>query len=133
MKRLIEKEWITKEGNKAIVLLVSPSMPHRYGYVQVSNENRNYGKEYDTLDINVHGGLTYSSHNLLGREGWWFCFDAAHYMDGWDWEAGKALIDTDKLKEIISRTKNITQNIYEPGSLEYMIYECNSLSEQLEK
>jgi len=48
------------------------------GYVTVPRGHPFYGKGYDGLDIEVHGGLTYASKN---GKGWEFGFDCSHCDD----------------------------------------------------
>lgn len=83
-----EKDWVTEAGFRALV--VATPMGHRCGYVGVPNGHLHYGKDYNDLpDINVHGGLTYSSRGIaaelvLEKPLYWFGFDCAHYMDAKD-------------------------------------------------
>lgn len=57
------------------------------GYVAVSKASHLYGKNYDDLNVSVHGGLTYSkeSLNVIDQDCldqlWWFGFDTAHSGD----------------------------------------------------
>lgn len=37
---------------------------HPCAYVFLSKDNENYGKDYDDIDISVHGGLTYSKDTI---------------------------------------------------------------------
>lgn len=74
----VVKDWITKAGLRAVILLVRGS--HHCGYVQVPEH---LGKpDYDDLmDIDVHGGLTYSD-NLSQMDNLYVVgYDCAHYMD----------------------------------------------------
>lgn len=60
------------------------SIPHGYGngYIGLPKEHPWFGKEYDELDVDVHGGLTFSDYRPeTGRDIWWIGFDTAHYMD----------------------------------------------------
>lgn len=52
-------------------------------YIGVPKEHPFYGKEYDNLSINCHGGLTFSSeaHDKWPEGFWWFGWDYAHYKD----------------------------------------------------
>ncbi len=86
----IEKDWITESGLRAVVL--ATSMGHRCGYVGVPEAHPHHGRDYNDsglYDINVHGGLTYSSHGIHASIQqdpplFWFGFDCAHYMDAKD-------------------------------------------------
>ena len=65
---------------------------HWCGYVGVAKEHPLYGVDYDTPDVEVHGGLTFAEkcnesdkeHGVChhGPEAlWWFGFDCAHGGD----------------------------------------------------
>lgn len=65
------------------------------GYAAVPPGHPLHGKDYDTPEVDVHGGLTYASDcDVAGRVGichvpepgepgdvWWFGFDCAHAFD----------------------------------------------------
>lgn len=67
------------------------------GYVGVLEAHPLYGKDYDTLDVSVHGGLTFSDKCAPSEKEergichvpspgesdqvWWFGFDCAHAGD----------------------------------------------------
>jgi hypothetical protein len=56
------------------------------GYVAVPKEHPLYGKDYNNIDIDAHGGLTYASDysDWMPKEveGMWIIgFDCAHYGD----------------------------------------------------
>lgn len=64
-------------------------MAFRCGYVGLPKESRFYQKEYDSIPVECHCGLTYASSNLYGQEDkdiWWIGFDCCHYCDGFDSE-----------------------------------------------
>jgi hypothetical protein len=50
------------------------SMGHLCGYIQVDADHPWYGKGYDEIDADVHGGMTYSDKGEFG-------FDCAHAGD----------------------------------------------------
>ena len=60
---------------------------HPTAYISIPKDNKLYEQNYDDInemvDINVHGGLTYSSHELIGinSEEWFIGWDYAHYGD----------------------------------------------------
>lgn len=64
---------------------------HPTAYIKLPRNSKLYGKKYDDiynmdLDLNVNGGLTYSSDNLwLSKDekicGWFIGWDYAHYGD----------------------------------------------------
>lgn len=89
-KRCRENIQILDEGiynnfHYAIVSLGS----HPCAYVELPKEHKWYGKYYDNIPIDCHGGLTYSStqgiicplNNPNHRDGYWIGWDYAHYSD----------------------------------------------------
>lgn len=54
------------------------------GYVGVPPDHPWYYKDAESLDVVIHGGLTYAGPNApyCQPDGyWWVGFDTAHYMD----------------------------------------------------
>ena len=60
------------------------------GYVVIFKGHTMYGKHYDEVPVDVHGGLTFSKYaNEINwpeiteemKDGWVFGFDTAHYSD----------------------------------------------------
>lgn len=81
MSHKIVKEWTTKAGLKAVILLVNDGS-HHCGYVQAPENLK--GVDYNDIDsyIDVHGGVTYSGKDYWDtRLGWYFGYDCAHYND----------------------------------------------------
>lgn len=136
MSMEIEKDWTTKAGLRAICVLNRGT--HRCGYVCVPKDHILNGIRYNQaipespiepgaysaptpeLELNVHGGLTYSGsgHPTPGND-WWFGFDCAHAGDG-----------------IILPTYNpFRDETFGRGdpvrSQEYVESECESLAQQL--
>lgn len=75
-------------------LIVRSPLGALCGYVGVPEGHPCYGKDWDDLDVNVHGGLTYSDACQPGdhvpgeKESdnmWWLGFDCAH---AWDFAPG---------------------------------------------
>lgn len=58
---------------------------HPTAYVNVVNDNRYSCKDYDCINILVHGGLTYSNKFLRtensDEKGWFIGWDYGHYDD----------------------------------------------------
>lgn len=48
------------------------------GYVGIPESHPWFGMDYDAINPDVHGGLTYSG---FGSELWWLGFDCAHLWD----------------------------------------------------
>jgi hypothetical protein len=54
------------------------------GYVRIPEGHEYYDKNYNEIDVSVHGGLTFSEHITDGNvlpKGFWVGFDTAHYGD----------------------------------------------------
>ena len=95
---------------------------HPTAYVNVPVGHPAYGKNYNELDIYVHGGLTYGSDYLVidtdELNGWWIGWDYAHYDDyhgfetslpvylrdhGKKWTTGEILSDVvDVIEQLIA-------------------------------
>lgn len=82
------KEILEKEGNERLleiddydckILRVGLEYSgHLCGYVRIPEIHPFYNLEYYEIDVDVHGGLTYSSEE---KNGYWIGFDCAHYND----------------------------------------------------
>lgn len=125
-KAIVEKDWITKAGLRAVVLL-QPS-GFRCGYVAVEEDSVAWGVPYNSPrfnDIDVHGGLSYGGavstddYPVLSPGAWWLGFDCGHWMDAP--EPGGYMAKT--FKEL--RGSGIVR------TTEYVAKECESLAIQL--
>jgi hypothetical protein len=114
MAHLIEREWMTKAGLKAVVLYVNDS--HNCGYIVLGKEHQYFGKGYyDVPDFEVHGGLTFAGNiEDVAPEGetWALGFDAAHMGD----KTFGYSAPGDTFKDV-----------------DYMANECESLAEQIKE
>lgn len=110
---IVEKRWITQAGLAALAIHGS----HRCGYVGVRKSHPLFNSDYDRLDIECHGGLTFSGYPKLADEKdlWWFGFDCAHEGDRVDY--GYACDVTDGVER----------------SLDYVVNECESIARQLKE
>lgn len=80
------KDIIEKEGDKRIfyhrgircTILRPTSLKNLCGYIDLVKEIPEYGKDYDSISLDCHGGLTYA-----GKEGkfWRIGFDCGHSGD----------------------------------------------------
>jgi hypothetical protein len=80
------------------------------GYVVIFKGHPMYGKHYDEVPVDVHGGLTFSEsvNSLIGdfpelteemKDGWVFGFDTAHYNDSMErWPKEAVERETENLK-----------------------------------
>ena len=91
-------QWTDKQTGLLCLAVRTPRMGNWCGYVGVTREHPDFGKEYDDVDVDVHGGLTYAAacqgdnkeHGICHVVGpgeddavWWFGFDTAHCGDYW--------------------------------------------------
>lgn len=85
MTSKVEKQWTYNCNGIDIECYVRAiDMGWRCGYVKVPEGNRFFKKEYTELnEIEIHGGLTYSSYELPGVKdsGWYIGFDCSHSGD----------------------------------------------------
>lgn len=66
------------------LILRCPESKHLNGYVGLPKWHPYYGRNYDDMDVDVHGGLTFSQEGDGGNwasGSWWIGFDCAHYGD----------------------------------------------------
>jgi hypothetical protein len=79
----IEREW--KHAGLSCAVVLAREGGHRCGYVRVPPGHPLHGKVYDSPDVDVHGGLTFSEieecKEHADGQGWWFGFDCAHAGD----------------------------------------------------
>ena len=94
------KEWIA-HGFKCKILKAPIGCIN--GYVAIPKDHPDWGKDYDEIGVNVHGGLTYGQQ---GRDSdlYWYGFDTAHSGDAWGdrdyghrWTAEEVEKETEKL------------------------------------
>jgi len=127
----LEKEFEYK-GYTCVVL--AQRIGHRCGYIGIDKENACYEKDYDSCDIEVHGGLTYdgggeNSTYPIKSNLWWIGFDCAHSGDA---------KDNDIINELNEGSPNLdfllSLNDYgEVRTLDYCVQECESVVDQLIK
>lgn len=76
---MLEKE---KEEISKVLLDFSRDRGHFNGYVALCENHPDYGKDYDDIDVEVHGGLTFSQEVEYQNEKYWVVgFDTAHLND----------------------------------------------------
>lgn len=127
----------TYKNYKCCVLF--QSLGFRCGYVLVPRWHKLYGQLYSNVDcsnIKCHGGLTYSSHSLLGQESpsWWIGFDCAHTGDVQDTESQIRYFGTSKVDSFFTMLNFMIGNNTEFGTvknLDFCIQECRNIVDQL--
>ena len=163
MKSGLEQDWETPEGYRCVVSL-NIKTGHRCGYIFIPAIDKAYvepeykelsvGKRtisilnYNDYDIEVHGGITYGEvvspgqvyPGVESRAGTWIGFDAAHCDDRTDFDAWKALAQTDKDNHLVDTIFDIEKQVWGNGSTEdhrevrtkeFMIKECEDMSRQV--
>lgn len=85
MNFLVESDF-TYNGFRCVV--VGQDLGHRCGYVGIPDGHKLYGSDYNGLNFDVHGGLTFSggggSKYPVESNLWWLGFDCAHCDDAMD-------------------------------------------------
>lgn len=131
----VEKDFVI-DGYRCLV--IGQSLGHRCGYVGVPLGHPIYGKHYDDIDVNVHGGLTYSAgdNKLLYPSGdkglWWIGFDCAHYGDGKDFDLIRELSTEDEYEYYMNTNRRL--RLFKDGEIrtrEYVEEQLISLVSQL--
>lgn len=88
-------QWMDeKSGYPCLIVRNHKGGGHLCGYVGVPTSHPLHGKDYETPDVSVHGGLTFADkcqgktdgicHEVAEGEPdnvWWFGFDCAHSGD----------------------------------------------------
>lgn len=77
-----EKKWLDKNGYRCVIL--RQALGHLCGYVGVEKGHSAWEKDYDLVDVGVHGGLTYSGFSAIEKDAkdlWYVGFDCAHLGD----------------------------------------------------
>lgn len=84
----IQPERIADGEYKGFKYYVLSLGTHPCAYVDVTETKLN-GCHYDNIEIDCHGGLTYSNSGLatVEKEGWFIGWDYAHYADYAGYEA----------------------------------------------
>lgn len=92
-----KRQWRDEAtGLPCLIVRAGRDLGHLCGYVGVPAGHPAHGKDYDHLDVEVHGGLTFASACSHGAEDraichkvepgepddvWWLGFDCAHIGD----------------------------------------------------
>jgi hypothetical protein len=74
------EEWVHDLTGYKCTIWRHPTFGHLNGYVAIPKGHRCHGKHYDNLDVEVHGGLTYSEQDKETDE-WVVGFDCSHAGD----------------------------------------------------
>lgn len=71
------------------------------GYVGLPLGHKYYGMDYDSVDVSVHGGLTWGQEQEIKGEKYWVLgFDTHHFGDNkHNWPIYKVVEETKRLKD----------------------------------
>jgi len=142
----MEKKWLTEPDRKEwksdtglTCLIVRNPMGALCGYVGVAPDHPWHGKDYNDVDADVHGGLTYANkceghvcHTPAPGEEehlWWLGFDCAHagdFVPSMDVKLAPMYQLSDSFLGI--NTSIGKGNAYR--DIEYVTAECESLASQ---
>lgn len=137
----IQENKFEYKGYDCIVLFMP--MCHRCGYVGIPIGHKYYKMNYNDIDIECHGGLTYSRDYLIGQNDenkWWIGFDCAHYGDEHDWRTAREYWkDNPKQLEYINQEEEFYEEFYKSlddvhhslCTLNYVEDECQHIVDQL--
>jgi len=109
----VELSWVDQDTGYQCYARRSSIDSFWCGYVLIPKDHTAYGKPYESLDIDCHGGLTYSDIHS-DKDLWQLGFDCAHcgdYIPNWP------MISLD------------TSRVYR--NLEFVKSECTSIAKQL--
>lgn len=135
-------QWVDQATGMSCLAVRNPGIGSWCGYVGVGRLHPWYGKDYDGIDANVHGGLTFADrckpNTGRGQHGichvvdkdenddvWWLGFDCAHYGD--QMPASAALF-SELDKKYGTNWHNDRNSVYR--TLDYVSTECARLAEQ---
>ncbi len=112
--------------------IVANHTGHRCGYVRVEPGHPWFEQNYNNLDVDVHGGITFAEHGQAcpthGEEAeWWVGFDCAHGGDAPD----PSIMD--KADEDIGGRRLVDVMTFRGDTIkttDYVRAECERLAEQ---
>lgn len=122
--------------------IVHNTMGYRCGYVKVERGHPWFGKGYDDIEAEVHGGLTFAEADKPcdkggPDDGWWVGFDCAHGGDAPDPQLNQRG-RRDEVGSLCRLMSDMFHGYGEAGgpivrTQEYVEAECRSLCEQAAK
>lgn len=129
----IEKEFIIDEFR---CVIIGQKMGHRCGYIEIPADHKYYCVEYDDVNIEVHGGWTYSEYTYnnypteASSKSWWIGFDCGHFGDTKDLELIKSFGDDELTKYYVDMEARFPER-GEVRTLEYVENELIEAVKQL--
>jgi hypothetical protein len=109
-------QWVDPDTNLDCLIVRSPAIGNLCGYVGVGSAHPAYGVDYNHLDLDAHGGLTYADrcqegHPHVGvgvchvpfpgrsEDIWWLGFDCAHSGDRLPWSYIPLVSETTRYRD----------------------------------
>ena len=111
---------------------------HRCGYVELPKTNKYFGKGYDDIPVECHGGLTYAEDSLcfdgmiLNGQRWFIGFDCAHFNDEPDLDTAVEYFKGTRAEEMLRMQMSFAQ-FGEVRTEKYVRDELMNLVDQLIK
>lgn len=131
----VEKEFDV-DGFRCVI--IGQNWGHRCGYIEIPIWHKYYGLDYDDINIDVHGGWTYSDyvHNdyptKSSNGAWWIGFDCAHCYDAKDIDLVKSFGDTETTRYILRMDEMFTER-GEVRTAEYVENELRNAVKELKE
>jgi len=134
----VEKDFII-DGYRCVI--IGSYMGHRCGYIAIPKEHKLYKEshDYNDLDIDIHGGWTYSSTTcraypvVTDEDTYWIGFDCGHYGDGKDIELIKSFGEQEERTKILLNMECSYPTGEEIRTIEYVENQLKNAVEQLKK
>lgn len=120
-----KREILHKDNYKGYNFYILNLGTHPTAYVEIPKESNLFGKDYNDIDLDVHGGLTYANDYLyiyiLTKldNSWFIGWDYAHWKDYSGYYENTNIDTTDMKKwtteEIIKDCESVIEQIIEIG------------------
>jgi hypothetical protein len=126
-------QWVDSATGLDCLLVRNSNIGNLCGYVGVTEKHPYFGKGYNDVDADVHGGLTFANACSENAEGhgvchvplpgrsdhvWWLGFDCAHCYDLSPGIRSRLPVELHSNSEIYR-------------NVDYVVAECTKLAEQL--
>lgn len=110
---IIEKDFYIDEYR---CVIIGHFMGHRCGYIQIPQEHKYYKADYDSINVPVHGGWTFSDFANSNypvespKDSWWIGFDCAHFGDAKDFTLINACKDTTFINNVLQIEQRLSNH-----------------------
>lgn len=109
---------------------------YRCAYVEIPKDSKYYKVDYEELDIDAHGGITFSEYypELTGSSNeddkWYIGWDYGHFSDRTSVELVEEYFPDE---EVLEFTKTCDRPTFNTNSLDDVIEECKYVINQLKE